>query len=157
MRDVSVWTVLGVTWGVGAAVLLTTKLALYALAPSPVPPLPELFVRAAPMATCAPYEPPPAPVHAPPVRPPGAPRKTRDVAPVYPKEALAARLQGVVILEVVIDCSGRVVDARVVRSVPGLNDAALDAVRQWGYAPALKDGIPTFAVMTVPVSFSLQN
>jgi TonB family protein len=57
------------------------------------------------------------------------PTKVADVRPIYPPEALAARVQGVVIIEVVINELGRVTTPRVQRSIPLLDEAALDAVR----------------------------
>jgi TonB family protein len=83
------------------------------------------------------------------------PRKIRDVRPVYPDIARAASVQGIVIIEVTIDEFGTVGDARVLRSVPLLDEAALDAVRQWAFQPTLLNGVPTPVVMTVTVNFSL--
>jgi TonB family protein len=83
------------------------------------------------------------------------PRKIRDVRPVYPDIARAANVQGIVIVEVTIDEFGTVGDARVLRSVPLLDEAALDAVRQWAFQPTLLNGVPTPVVMTVTVNFSL--
>jgi TonB family protein len=87
----------------------------------------------------------------------GPPTKMRDVRPVYPPDALAAGIQGVVIIETVIDESGSVSNARVLRSVPGLDDAALDAVRQWQFTPTLLNGVPVSVVMTVTVNFTQQE
>jgi protein TonB len=76
-----------------------------------------------------------------------------DVKPVYPDEARRANVQGVVIIEIVIDTQGRVHDARILRSIPGLDDAALEAVRQWEFTPTAIDGVPVPLVMTVTVNF----
>ena len=84
------------------------------------------------------------------------PQKTKQVPPRYPAEARAARVQGVVILETLIDKQGRVGDIHVLRSVPGLDEAAMEAVRQWEYTPTLLDGVPVEVIMTVTVNFSLQ-
>ena len=65
------------------------------------------------------------------------PTKTKHVAPVYPLEAKEARVTGVVILEARIEADGRVINARVLRSIPQLDQAALDAVRQWEFTPTL--------------------
>ena len=86
-----------------------------------------------------------------------APRKIVDVAPVYPSIAQAARKQGVVILETVIDARGNVQSVHVLRSVPLLDDAAVAAVRQWRFTPALLNGEPVPVVMTVTVNFKLQD
>ena len=81
--------------------------------------------------------------------------KTKDVAPVYPPIAQSARVQGVVILETLIGANGRVEDARILRSIPLLDQAALDAVRQWEFTPTLLNGNPVPVIMTTTVQFSL--
>lgn len=86
-----------------------------------------------------------------PVRPPP---KTADVAPVYPTLANAAGLNGIVIVEAIVDETGRVRDAKVLRSIPLLDEAALAAVRQWQYAPTIIDGRAVPVKMTVTVNFS---
>lgn len=83
------------------------------------------------------------------------PQKTKHVDPVYPPIAQSARVQGVVILETIIDEQGRVADARVLRSIPLLDQAALDAVRQWEFSPTMLNGVPTPVIMTTTVQFSL--
>lgn len=85
-----------------------------------------------------------------------APAKVHDVAPSYPAIAQAARVQGVVIIQATIGIDGRVVDATVLRSVPLLDVAALEAVRQWRYTPSTLNGQPVAVVMTVTVNFTLQ-
>jgi protein TonB len=62
-----------------------------------------------------------------------------------------------VVLECTISPSGRVEDVRVVKGVALLEDAAVDAVRQWVYTPTLLRGVPVRALMTVTVSFRLEN
>ena len=84
-----------------------------------------------------------------------APSKVHDVAPAYPLIAQSARVQGVVIIEATIGVDGLVVDARVLRSVPLLDQAALEAVRQWRYTPTRLNGVPVAVVMTVTVRFQL--
>lgn len=85
------------------------------------------------------------------------PMKTRHVDPVYPKVAMAASVQGIVIIEAVIDATGRVAETRILRGVPVLDDAALDAVRQWVYTPTLLDGVPTPVKMVITVTFRLKR
>jgi TonB family protein len=85
-----------------------------------------------------------------------APAKIKDVKPAYPPDAAAARVQGVVILEVTVASDGRVSDARVLRSIPQLDQAAIDAVRQWEFVPTHLNGAPVPVIMTVTVNFSLQ-
>lgn len=84
------------------------------------------------------------------------PSKIRDAAPVYPAIAQAARVEGTVIIDAVIDEQGRVQSARVLRSIPLLDEAALTAVREWAYTPTLLNGVPVPVVMTVTVTFRLR-
>jgi TonB family protein len=84
------------------------------------------------------------------------PRKTAHVSPIYPDEALRARVQGVVIVEARIEADGKILHARVLRSIPMLDQAALDAVRQWEFTPTLQEGSPVPVLMTMTVQFSLQ-
>lgn len=85
-----------------------------------------------------------------------APAKVHDVAPGYPAIAQAARVQGIVIIQATIGTDGRVVDATVLRSVPLLDVAAIEAVRQWRYTPSTLNGQPVAVVMTVTVNFTLR-
>jgi protein TonB len=106
-----------------------------------------------------PSAPPPPPPPSAPVRVGGnikAPTKTRNVNPVYPPIAQSARVQGVVIIEATIGPDGRVKDAKVLRSIPLLDQAALDAVKQWQFTPTLLNGVPVPVIMTVTVNFTLQ-
>jgi len=84
-----------------------------------------------------------------------APTQIKKVQPVYPAEAQAAKVQGIVIMEATIGVDGRVTDARVLRSVPLLDQAAVDAVRQWEYTPTLLNGTAVPIIMTVTVTFNL--
>jgi len=104
-----------------------------------------------------PDAPPPPPVS--PVRVGGnvrEPRKVVDVAPEYPLLATKAHVEGVVIIEATIDTRGRVANATVLRGVPVLDEAALEAVRKWVYTPTLLNGVPTPLIMTVTVRFLLK-
>jgi TonB family protein len=85
----------------------------------------------------------------------GPPSKILDVKPEYPADAIAAKIQGVVIIESTIDTEGAVSDVRVLRSIPGLDEAAMDAVRQWRYTPTLLNGEAVPVIMTVTVNFTL--
>ena len=107
-------------------------------------------------APAPPLQPPPPP---PPVRVSGdvkPPEKLKDVKPIYPDVARAARIQGAVALEVVIDPTGGVRDAKVVRSIPLLDQAAIDAVKQWQFTPTLLNGRAVPVMLTVTVNFALQ-
>lgn len=80
-----------------------------------------------------------------------SPVKIVDVPPVMPESAARAGIRGIVIVEITIDVDGTVKDARVLRSIPMLDAAALEAVRQWRYDPATIAGKPV--IMTVSVAF----
>ncbi len=102
--------------------------------------------------------PPPSPKQAEPVRPGGLvkePKRAIYVAPIYPPVAIAARVSGTVIIEAVIGIDGSVRDAKVLRSIALLDDAALAAVRQWKYTPTTLNGIPVPVIMTVSVRFEI--
>ena len=77
------------------------------------------------------------------------------VDPVYPPEAKANKIQGTVLLHVRIDKEGRVEKAEVVNGHPLLSQAALDAVRQWRYKPAMRRGAAIDKDETVHVVFQL--
>jgi protein TonB len=83
------------------------------------------------------------------------PQRLVNVAPVYPMVALAARKEGLVIIDATIDERGNVIDTRILRSIPLLDEAALVAVRQWKFSPTLLNGVPVPIVMTVTVNFTL--
>jgi protein TonB len=103
----------------------------------------------------APPAPPPQPA---PVRVGGdikEPKKIRDARPVYPQIAQSAKVQGIVIIEAIIGKDGTVRDAKVLRSVALLDQAALEAVRQWRYSPTTLNGVPVEVIMTVTVNFTL--
>jgi TonB family protein len=84
------------------------------------------------------------------------PKKTKFVQPVYPPEARAQGIRGIVIIELIIDARGHVAQASVLRSVPGLDDAAVVAARQWEYEPVKVDGKPVSVRLTVPITFALK-
>jgi len=81
------------------------------------------------------------------------PIKMNDVKPVYPAIAQNAGVSGAVIIEATIGADGRVIDAKVLRSIPLLDQAALDAVRQWEYKPTLLNGVAVPVIMTVTINF----
>jgi periplasmic protein TonB len=103
---------------------------------------------------------PPSPPPQPPVRLHSGmqpPTKIVHVNPIYPPLARAARREGLVVLEAVIDVRGNVTTVNVLQSVPLLDQAAVDAVRQWRFTPTLMSGEPVPIVMTVTVNFQLQR
>lgn len=107
-----------------------------------------------------PPPPPPAVQRPAPVRPGGnirEPKKVFDVAPVYPSIAAGARIEGMVILEAVINERGGVERVKVLRSVALLDAAAIDAVEQWRYTPTLLNGTPVPVLMTITINFTLHD
>ena len=91
--------------------------------------------------------------------PPGvvAPVAIHQPNPIYPPDALQAGIQGSVTLRVTIGADGLVKKAEVWRSVPALDQAALDAVRQWTFKPATKDGQPVDVVTDIEMTFTLKD
>jgi protein TonB len=84
-----------------------------------------------------------------------APALVRRVEPVYPPLAVAANIEATVILDAVVDEEGQVTDVKVLRSGGVLDKAAIDAVRQWRYAPLLLNGRAAPFQLTVVLSFRL--
>jgi TonB family protein len=150
--------------GVAVPVIMTVTVNFSladASAPPPPPPAPTYW----PGVADAPPPPPAAPPATwsegdDPLRVGGAiktPKKITNVNPVYPPDAQDQRIQGVVIIEVRIDKDGRISDAKIIRGVPLLDDAAMDAVMQWEFEPTLLNGQPIPILMTVTVSFTLRT
>lgn len=84
-----------------------------------------------------------------------APERIRYVPPVYPADAEAAHVTGIVIIEAVVGPSGQVTDAKILRSIPLLDQAALDAVKQWRYTQTTLNGQAVPVIMTVTVNFTI--
>jgi periplasmic protein TonB len=107
-----------------------------------------------------PPPPPPAPAEPAPVRIRGdiqPPALLHRVEPIYPPAAVVARLQGLVILEALVDRDGNVADVTVVRSAGSVLDReALIAVRKWRYAPFVQNGQRERFVLRVILSFSVE-
>lgn len=83
------------------------------------------------------------------------PGMTKEARATYPAGALKAGVLGCVIIDAVIDKEGRVKNAKVIRSVPKLDKAALDAVRQWRFVPTVTNGrvVDIAAMLTVNFRF----
>jgi TonB family protein len=81
------------------------------------------------------------------------PKKLNDVTPVYPAEARHKGIQGIVAVECLIGPHGRVEDVRVARGIPLLEQAAVDAVKNWVYTPTIEDGLPIDVIVTVQIEF----
>jgi protein TonB len=84
------------------------------------------------------------------------PVKVRHVDPTYPPLALAARVEGAVVLECVITTEGEVSEIAVVSGHVLLNDAAIAAVSRWRYRPTLLNGERVSVILTVTVRFDLR-
>lgn len=84
-----------------------------------------------------------------------APERVRYVQPVYPQVAIASHVSAIVILEAQVDIRGIVRTVSVLRGHPLLDDAAVEAVKQWRYRPLLLNGEPTEFILTVTVAFNL--
>ena len=80
----------------------------------------------------------------------------RKVSPDYPPEAKASEMEGTVVVQALVDVDGTVADTKVVKSVPELDAAAVAAVLQWTFKPALSNGKPVASWVAVPVKFSLR-
>ena len=76
-------------------------------------------------------------------------------SPTYPPIAKAARVQGTVVLQATISKAGTIEDLRVISGPAMLQQAALDAVRQWRYRPYLLNNEPVEVETTVNVIFTL--
>jgi protein TonB len=83
------------------------------------------------------------------------PRPVKITRPQYPQEAFIKKIEGTVLVEILIDSQGRVVRARVLQSVPMLDQAALQTVYQWVFQPAVKHGRPVPTIAHAPVAFRI--
>jgi TonB family protein len=84
------------------------------------------------------------------------PKLIKEVSPAYPEIARLALVEGMVICEAQTDIYGRIQAVKILRSIPLLDQAAIDAVRQWIYEPMVIDGKPRAAIFTVTVRFTLK-
>ena len=85
-----------------------------------------------------------------------APQAVSAPDPDYTEEARRAKRQGTCVLWLIVDSSGRPRDIRVVRGLGfGLDAKALEAVKQWKFQPALKDGKPVDVQISVNIDFHL--
>jgi len=83
------------------------------------------------------------------------PEAITRVPPSYPEAARRAGVTGTVMVQALVARDGSVADARIVKSIPPLDDAALAAVRQWRFKPAMAHGDPVPVWVGIPVKFSL--
>jgi len=86
-----------------------------------------------------------------------APVKISSVDPQYTEIARKARIEGMVIIEAIIDREGNVTDVRVLKPLPmGLDQAAMEAVKKWKYKPGTLNGQPVPVIYNLTVNFRLQ-
>lgn len=85
------------------------------------------------------------------------PKLIKEVKPIYPEDARQKRVEGTVILEATTDIYGRVQKVEVLRSIPLLDQAAIDAVHQWIYEPEIIEGKPRGIIFTITVTFKLKE
>ena len=86
-----------------------------------------------------------------------APVKVSDPPPQYTEIARKARIQGVVIVQAIIDKQGNVTNVKVLKGLPmGLDTAAKDAIRGWKFEPATLNGKPVDVYYNLTVNFTLQ-
>jgi protein TonB len=83
------------------------------------------------------------------------PKPIKITRPQYPQEAFVKKIEGTVVLEILIDINGHVVRARVLQSIPALDAAAIETVKQWVFSPAVKHGHPVATVARAPVGFRI--
>jgi TonB family protein len=85
------------------------------------------------------------------------PKVVSKVEPNYTDDARNAKIQGPVVLSLMIDTQGRAHKIRVTRSLDkGLDQQAIDAIEKWHFAPGIKDGKPVRAAATIEVNFRLR-
>ncbi|NQT81046.1 MAG: energy transducer TonB [Candidatus Aminicenantes bacterium] len=84
------------------------------------------------------------------------PKLIKEVKPIYPRSAREEGVEGTVILQVGTDIHGRVQYLRILQSIPPLDQAAIDAARQWRYEPILIDGKPREGLFVVTMKFKLK-
>ncbi len=83
------------------------------------------------------------------------PEAVKKVQPEYPDLARQANMEGTVIVQALVGKDGKVRDTKVVKSVSVLDDAAVAAVKQWVFKPALSNNKPVAVWVAVPVKFTL--
>ena len=87
------------------------------------------------------------------------PRVTREVKPRYTADAMAARIQGAVLMSAVVLSNGTVGEVKILRSLDpryGLDQEAVTAARQWRFAPGTREGEPVAVLVTLELTFTLK-
>jgi len=85
------------------------------------------------------------------------PKKINAPQPRYTEEARKARIQGTVILQAIVDADGKISNVKIIKGLPlGLDQSAIDTVKEWLYEPATREGLPVAVYMNLMINFSLQ-
>lgn len=127
-------------WSMAALVCILGAFATEAVAQTPAPPGPDPLVKDALVGGLD----------------VNVPARKKYVAPEYPAEAAAEGIRGIVILQLIVGEDGSVLDARVTRSIPGLDEAAVAAVKMWEYEPTSVDGRPVKVLLSQSITFALR-
>lgn len=86
-----------------------------------------------------------------------SPRVVREVKPDYKVQAMENKVEGIVDLEAIVEPDGRVGPVRVIRTLePGLDQQAIDAVRQWRFTPGMRDGKPVPVLVSIELTFKIK-
>ena len=83
------------------------------------------------------------------------PDRIKMVKPLYPAIARNAGIEATIVLNIVLDRTGNVAEVQILRGHPLLQDAAIKAVKQWKYHPAIMNGTPVAVIFPVTVEFTL--
>ena len=86
------------------------------------------------------------------------PEVVKEVKPKYTRQAKAARIQGIVVMQVVVLSDGKVGPVRVFKSLDakyGLDQEAVKAAKQWIFKPAMKEGKPVAVIVAIELTFKL--
>lgn len=83
------------------------------------------------------------------------PKPIKMTRPQYPNEAFVKKIEGTVVLEILIDATGRVFPVKIIQSIPALDHAARETVKQWVFSPAVKNGRAVATIAQAPVSFRI--
>jgi TonB family protein len=86
-----------------------------------------------------------------------APRVVKSPKPEYTEEAMKARIEGTVAIQALVDEKGRVADARILKSIPLLDEQALAAAKQYEFTPALRNGEPVPVLVVIELEFNLRK
>jgi TonB family protein len=90
-------------------------------------------------------------------RAPASPRRLREVKPDYTEEGRRRHLEGDVVLEIVVKSDGGVGSVKLLQGLgAGLDQRAIDAVRQWRFSPAQRYGVPVDVIVEVAMEFKLR-